>query len=841
MDRPSYKIITKKENLSAIVFLVAYGILILATTSLIIKSGPFLAPECGNELCEEGETTESCPADCVEDLSYLTFPGFAVGSRTYSTNFVYETNTSRFYSDSFLDANVSYEGDHIWKLQIWTKGSPAYSVSFPYDAEGYSLDGDASDEYILYPRRMGQALKLTAWQSWWGPWMYDTSDVAFIYPGGNAFSPLIVVADEDDARIAAATNWPPKLKSVSSYNYNQSEPDNSRLRIRYPSDPVPAYSTKEYHAIYAVVHANTSRGEHAWQKALDLYKNWLDVKRAENNLIPDYPSEIKNAHGFYNVQLYNSYNFTWALTEYERRWNLLKEYMPIILFWGQYSNYGDPRFTVRNETGDSIYLPWNGTTPPQDQYRGIPPIEVGENLTMEPIGGYPHVVHRRYIPELLDFAKEVVEEGKYVGYYTLPRKIGSVRGSLQDPTLHDGRTNLQWFDDWNAIAEDEWHANIHYLDTIGASPDYGDPLYIAELVRDHFPQRSVTEMPNELFTSPMLVSGAISLGSGKGGPDKSLETLSGTDAFPVPGFGRYLLNDRIIFLGESNGDHYWWGTVNASGQYWSERQVFLLGAKFDVMHPEESPGVLDKIMLQAILERDRVGWWAREPRYFDTKGISRVTPEMKVTVFKDNHNLTMFAIDNWNATENISITYLGEEINISIPISPDTNEPPRLYIYELETHICGNGFCEAEETAASCPNDCPSSPSQSSSSGGSSPTPTAPSCIPDWQCGEWSRCINRMQTRTCNDVNNCNIQQNKPETILLCNPEQPNPPENEKQQSWEDQQFIPSINFVKTFIYSLLGIMIVVLIILFIQLRKSIFHLEKKEKEVMQLAKKSLH
>ena len=33
------------------------------------------------------------------------------------------------------------------------------------------------------------------------------------------------------------------------------------------------------------------------------------------------------------------------------------------------------------------------------------------------------------------------------------------------------------------------------------------------------------------------------------------------------------------------------------------------------------------------------------------------------------------------------------------------------------------------------------------------PTP----CIPDWQCGRWDNCINNTQTRTCGDLNKCNI------------------------------------------------------------------------------------
>ncbi len=35
-------------------------------------------------------------------------------------------------------------------------------------------------------------------------------------------------------------------------------------------------------------------------------------------------------------------------------------------------------------------------------------------------------------------------------------------------------------------------------------------------------------------------------------------------------------------------------------------------------------------------------------------------------------------------------------------------------------------------------------------------------CIEDWKCGEWSSCVNNVQTRECNDVNNCGTELNKP-------------------------------------------------------------------------------
>jgi len=41
-------------------------------------------------------------------------------------------------------------------------------------------------------------------------------------------------------------------------------------------------------------------------------------------------------------------------------------------------------------------------------------------------------------------------------------------------------------------------------------------------------------------------------------------------------------------------------------------------------------------------------------------------------------------------------------------------------------------------------------------------------CIEDWQCTNWSDCINGTQIRTCNDLNNCGTENNKPEESQEC-------------------------------------------------------------------------
>ena len=43
-----------------------------------------------------------------------------------------------------------------------------------------------------------------------------------------------------------------------------------------------------------------------------------------------------------------------------------------------------------------------------------------------------------------------------------------------------------------------------------------------------------------------------------------------------------------------------------------------------------------------------------------------------------------------------------------------------------------------------------------------------PVCYEDWICGEWSECIRFTQERICEDKNNCDSMEDKPETVRRC-------------------------------------------------------------------------
>src|SRR5262249_25156032 len=148
---------------------------------------------------------------------------------------------------------------------------------------------------------------------------------------------------------------------------------------------------------------------------------------------------------------------------------------------------------------------------------------------------------------------------------------------------------------------------------------------IANLLKTEMSPATVIEFPVDVYPVSFLVSGSLGGGSWQGGPGRTKAKVDQTLAHTTfPSFGRYLLDDRTLFLGESNGDGRWWGP---SGEYWTERQAFLLGAKFDVIHPTEDGkphGPADRALALAIKARDAAGWWKRRPVYLDQRGLTNI-------------------------------------------------------------------------------------------------------------------------------------------------------------------------------------------------------------------------
>ena len=575
-------------------------------------------------------------------------------------------------SDPDITATIDQLPNDEWKLTLQHKPgstSTIQQVYFPWQPSGYLLNNDSRDDIVYIPYLLGMSTKNNTLRPFgWGGNPYP----------GTSFAPLLVIADQTNAKIVAATNWPPK-KVTPFYSLG-------RLTLTYEETiPVGDVTPREYQTMIKEVSGNSQTGNYPWQLALDPYRAWLDSHMSAAGLyqttnpgwkIP-YPTWMKQIHGWANVGLENFQNSQYVIQNFRDYYNPWKSIFPWIQIWGQMSPYLG-QCCAESRTLHSRY-----TTP-----------DINGEL-------------------FLNFIQEYTADGSHAGYYSRPlvQELPAPpwegpNYTLDDPNNYNdwdavNETPLEYFTNWHNTTR-SWGANAFYLDTVGAGY-YGDPLTVANLLNalnpNHaFDPNSVIERAVDIYPAASLVSGSILGGDLNGGPGQTPEN---TDRTTFPNFGRYLLGDRIIFLGQSNGDHRFWGhhppadqspAGNPAFDHYTERQAFLLGAKFDAQSiPEDwlTPNILDFAIDMTISQRNSVGWWTREPIYLDKKGISHVTPGIDVRRFVDKNGVDLFAIDNWGTLSQpplsqISFDLNGNSNNVTIPINPTAN-PPRpyqLYIYD---------------------------------------------------------------------------------------------------------------------------------------------------------------
>ncbi len=505
----------------------------------------------------------------------------------------------------------------MWELTLTNKDKPLREVWFPWEAKRTALNGDLDDDYIYYPFLMGtiELARYTETQKWWG----------VDYPG-DAFAPLVVIADRTKGRLVAAVNWPPRRVTPVYVR--------GRLGLRYSAVVAP-HVTVRFRALVIIASGNPEAGRYAWHAALDPYKAWLDKHMRAAGLSPiDYPETLQRVHGWLNVPLHHLPRF--RAKELRALYARYGQVFPWLQMWGQMSNYHrNPR------AGRSA--------------RAFPALKPGERTgCCLPVTK----MHPRYIPDLPALAKDITRDGGLVGYYERPRPP---YGRLDMP----GSPHLKFLLSW--IAENRRQgANAFYLDVVGA--EYlGKPLAVARLFQTVFPRMTVIEYPVDVYPTAFLISG--SLRGYVRCTTKPGQTTADLDAqtprMTFPRFGRYLLPDRIMFLGFSNGDFVGWDNFRGY-QYWTERQVFLLGTKFDaptlVKGQRGWINPLNRAVRRIVSERDRVHWWDRRPVYRDRDGISQVPAGMDVRRFVDRDGRTLFVVDNWKRLRDRAFRYRGRPI-----------------------------------------------------------------------------------------------------------------------------------------------------------------------------------
>ena len=133
-----------------------------------------------------------------EPQSRQSFPAFAIRTahgelRPYSV----ESSAGECgkVSDEHIDATVRPLGAKQWELELTSKATSLTEVWFPWEPRQTFLNNTPEDDLVYYPHLMGAAEKASTVKEWdW--WGMD-------YPG-DAFTPLVVVADDTAARIVAA-------------------------------------------------------------------------------------------------------------------------------------------------------------------------------------------------------------------------------------------------------------------------------------------------------------------------------------------------------------------------------------------------------------------------------------------------------------------------------------------------------------------------------------------------------------------------------------------------------------------------------------------------------------
>ena len=220
-------------------------------------------------------------------------------------------------SDAVLDATVAHLDRDEWELTIKPKGTAISAVWFPWEPDRVVSAPGLDRAVVYYPRHLGVAVRASLLSDW--GWEGG------VYPG-ECFAPLVVVADEVDARMVAATNWPPR-RVIPMYSLG-------RIGLRYDERLAPD-APRSYRAL--VVRTTRSPLERSWQRALDEYKDWLNPQIVAAGLKPSHPSWMRDAHGWLNVQLQDMAN--WDAARIEVIWERWKSRLPWIQFWGQMSGY----------------------------------------------------------------------------------------------------------------------------------------------------------------------------------------------------------------------------------------------------------------------------------------------------------------------------------------------------------------------------------------------------------------------------------------------------------------------------------------------------------------------
>ncbi|MBI4039881.1 hypothetical protein HY389_00815 [Candidatus Daviesbacteria bacterium] len=552
-----------------------------------------------------------------------TPPEFRANGQTYSS-YTQVDATHWTVEDGRLKATIIDLGNNQWQLDLQAKQTIS-DVWFPYMSAAQPLDGNIADDLYYWPTQMGQTDRVDSVPSWDGYWL------EYRYPGKDSStvsSPFVIMADDDNGIIAAATNWPAR----------EAKPrfGGQRVAVEYPDDTIAVGTTRTFGGILAHVTGNTTTGQVPWQLAADYYKNWLNSKM----FLPNYPDWMKKSEGMFNVQLENTGS---DITFVKNLWQSMKNDFPWVLMWGQMR-------------GGGCCVP-----------AGMNPDMIPD---MDP----------KFIPQVPDWTKSIIAQGGHVGYYSSPYHT---LWQLSNPSSMGLTTakGLGWLVNWQK-KNLTYSADSHYIDTMTSIDWFTDP----GIIRDYFLNGqilgpSLIEQDVDVYPGPYLSAGSLRAFV-CGAPFKDDNPLA-YKRTSFPRLSRYILGDRIFYRGGSNVDWIFWSTIkswptedydncnyaaycsaNGPCEYGVERLGFLMGEKFEFRAGE--PG--SEIMNMVIAERKRVNWWDRWPTYLDTKDLNLtgipLSSKVQIRHHKDKSGVDLLTISNPLQRTGLSFSIAGQTFQV---------------------------------------------------------------------------------------------------------------------------------------------------------------------------------
>ena len=595
------------------------------------------------------------------------------------TQTVYDPPVSGPYiiDDGFVTAEVTrvaVPGGDEWTLEVTAAATvDIRAIAFPFRPARRPLDADISDDVFHAPTIAGStehALNRNI----------DFSNQYFAAWPGGAFAPLVMMEDDDQARMIAATNWPPVATAVSYHA--------QRLEIWYADEtgfsgafwpnglvssvPDPGesqtYRFREINVSPTDV-ADAAPGTRPWHLAIDRYRMWITPRVEE--IVP--PRWIVETHGIHAISLHDlplpAGDPDWIverIQEWTAEW---ETQLPWVQFWGQMSDY----------FGDCCF--------PE----------------------YGH--HPRYVasdPTLTEVTQQLRAQGMHVGYYASPDWTLPVDRAL------DRTEGQDFLENWIASHENEFAADAFYVDVVGRVVT-GEPEVVRQLFAPGamIPAAGMIEGIVDIYPSTHLLSGATigCCGFQRHDPDRQVgwppDALTAPNMM-YPRMAPYLLPERVTFLGGGNGEALQWGAANG---HVVERETFLLGAKIIAFMPDE-PNGQQNAMVNAIVDaREAASWWNRAPKFVDTIGLSDVPAGIRATRFIDAAGRQLIAVDN--PQEHAGQTLVADGLELSIPPTPisiltpcaaDLNGDNEVGFADLLAVLSAFDSCRPSE-AVTCPAD----------------------------------------------------------------------------------------------------------------------------------------